>query len=173
MKARESWNEALVGVCEPSCELDDVCADAVWPFPAKLASLRSLLNDQFLIAYSMRKTEGHWAFTPYEGCHYLLWSQRGGGAPTERVVLRTVGRYSINMWCMLPKWNWKLSGHSDTCSNIWLCSGHFVTYQVTYQVQTARVRERENTSEMNVVLFQYQRIHLLICHIPAPIIVIV
>ena len=26
---------------------------------------------------------------------------------------------------------------------------------------------------MNVILFQYQRIHLLICHIPAPIIAIV
>ena len=48
---------------------------------------------------------------------------------------------------------------------------HLVTYQITYQVQIARIRERENTSEMNVILFQCQRIHLLICHIPTPIIV--
>ena len=138
-------------VYEPSCGLhnlgfDDVCTNMVWSFIAELASytrkyvasLSSLLNDQFLIGYSTRMQK--WkalSIYPIWRMSVFTKTDKGGWGPQLKELhcnnwtvgpqLKewycnnwTVERYSINMWYMHPKWNWKLPGCLDTCRNIWL-----------------------------------------------------
>ena len=99
MKARESWNEASSNlVAVSSCLFVNLHVSYItWelmmcarmqcdPYTRKyVASLPSLLKDQFLIAYSTQyaKTEGleHLSHMNYERCH-----RQREGPPTERML---------------------------------------------------------------------------------------